>query len=123
MPIFRRRPNPPSYSNYRRYKQILREDFDHRCAYCLLHEGDPLGAGFHNFHIDHFRPKSKFPELVSTYANLYYACRWCNGDKNETWPLPEERQRRFRFVDPCAEDLYKTHAKIDAKTGKLEPKN
>ena len=82
-----------------------------------------MGGGFQNFHIDHFRPRKKFPGLISTYANLYYACRWCNGDKSETWPSIEEQNLGFGFVDPCVEDLYTTHAKLDPETGKLEPKS
>src|SRR5438128_1356396 len=113
MPIFCRRPDPPSYSNYRLYKPILREDFRNRCGYCLLHEGDEMGGGFQHFHIDHFRPRKTFPGLISTYANLYYACRWCNGAKSETWPSTEEQRLGFGFVDPCVEDLYTTHAKVD----------
>ncbi len=119
MPIFRRRADPPPESNYRQYKQLLREDFDCRCAYCLLHEGDTYGGGFHNFQIDHFRPRTKFRELINTYSNLYYSCRWCNRAKDETWPSDEEQQRGFAFVDPCVEDLYTTHSKLNPNTGKL----
>jgi hypothetical protein len=121
MGIFRRRPDPPAYSDYRRYKPLLREDFEHRCAYCLLHEGGEIGGGFQNFHIDHFRPRSKFGDLISIYSNLYYACRWCNGAKSETWPSTQEEQLGFGFVDPCVEDLYAKHARLDPSTGRLEP--
>src|SRR2546429_155966 len=123
MPIFQRRIDPPIYADYRAYKQILRQDFKHRCAYCLLHEGDEYGAGFHNFQIDHFRPRFLFPQLEATYTNLYYACRWCNGAKSETWPSNEQANQSYRFVDPCLEDLYQDHARLDAATGKLLPKS
>jgi hypothetical protein len=122
MPIFHRRPDPPAESNYKRYKQALREDFQYRCAYCILHEGDPYGAGFHNFQIDHFRPRNKIPELINTYSNLYYACRWCNGAKADKWPLDDEQTLGFVFVDPCVEDLFTTHADLNSSTGKLEPR-
>jgi hypothetical protein len=122
MPIFKRRSHPPVYGNYKQYKPLLREEFNYRCAYCLLHEGqEGLGGGFHNFQIDHFRPVQTFPALVSVYANLYYACRWCNRAKWRTWPTEEQQASSFRFVDPCAEDLYKDHARLIATTGELKP--
>ena len=121
MPIFRRRADPPAQSDYKRYKQPLREDFQYRCAYCILHEGDPYGGGFHHFQIDHFRPRNKFPDLINTYSNLYYSCTWCNRAKSDTWPTNDEQSRGFVFVDPCVEDLYTTHARLDPTTGKLEP--
>ena len=122
MPIFQRRPNPPFYTDYRRYKPFLREDFRHLCAYCLLHEGHPqLGGGFQSYQIDHFRPRKTFPELVAVYDNLYYACRLCNRAKWEIWPTQEEQDSDWRFVDPCAEDLYKDHARLIPTTGKLDP--
>ena len=120
MPIFHRRPSPPVYADYKRYKPLLREDFRYLCAYCLLHEGDELGGGFQNFQIDHFRPAKIFPDLVSTYSNLCYACRWCNRAKWDTWPSSEQQKSDFRFVDPCVEDLYKSHARLNASTGKLD---
>jgi HNH endonuclease len=123
MPIFQRRPNPPNYANYRAYKPLLREDFQYRCAYCLLHEGQAqLGEGFQNFQIDHFRPRNSFPELINVYDNLCYACRWCNRAKWQTWPTEEQLASGYRFVDPCAEDLYKEHARLIPDTGKLQPK-
>jgi hypothetical protein len=122
MPIFHRRSDPSAESDYRRYKQALREDFQYRCAYCILHEGDPYGGGFHHFQIDHFRPREDFPELRNTYSNLYYACSWCNRAKSDTWPSDDENRRGFVFVDPCVEDLYTTHATLNPATGKLNPK-
>jgi len=122
MPIFHRRPNPPIYADYRKYKPLLREDFKYLCAYCLLHEGqEQLGGGFQNFQIDHFRPVKLFPDLIRVYDNLCYACRWCNRAKWQTWPSEEQQASDHRFVDPCAEDLYKDHARLIADTGKLEP--
>ena len=39
-----------------------------------------------HFHIDHFRPKKKYPRLALAYANLYYACGLCNTFKGDAWP-------------------------------------
>src|SRR5438046_10063289 len=123
MAIFQRRSNPPSYTDFQRYKPLLRADFSYRCAYCLLHEGDELAGGFHHFQIDHFRPKSHpaFKHLISNYSNLYYSCQWCNRAKWETWPSDSEKASGYEFVDPCKADLYLTHARL-REDGKLESK-
>lgn len=117
--IFKRQPNPPNYADYRLYKPLLRIDFEHRCAYCILHEGDESAGGFHSFHIDHFQPRSIFPTLLTTYSNLCYACRWCNNAKSDTWPTETEQQGGYGFVDPCKEDLYRKHSRLDATSGQL----
>jgi hypothetical protein len=86
-----------------------------------LHEGDEGAGGFHAFHIDHFRPAEHFPHLELVYTNLYYSCHWCNRAKWDTWPSAAEEARGFTFADPCVEDFYKAHARLDASTGELEP--
>lgn len=104
---FARRENPPAKSNYREYKPFLRRDFLARCAYCERTE-EYLG-GEDAFEVEHFRPKSKFPDLIFAYHNLYYACRGCNGHKWETWPSEEQIARGQEFADPCVEDPYLHH--------------
>jgi len=51
-----RRASFPRYSDYRRYKPILREDFRYCCAYCGSHES--LFGALRHMTIDHFRPKA-----------------------------------------------------------------
>jgi len=121
MPIFQRREQPPALKDYHYYKPYLRRDFLNRCAYCLLHEGDEAAGGFHAFTIDHFKPRKHFPLLETIYGNLYYACRWCNRAKSDTWPTDAESGPGYRFVDPCLEDLYLKHSRTDKVTGRLEP--
>ena len=82
-------------------------DFLVRCAYCERTEAY-LG-GEEAFEVDHFRPRSKFPDLICAYDNLYYACRGCNGHKWETWPSESQIARGLRFADPCSEDPYVHH--------------
>lgn len=77
----------------------MREDFRATCAYCLLEE--KWAAGVENFEIDHFRPQSKFPELSLEFYNLYWACHVCNRTKGIQWPA----DRRYTFVDLCAQDF------------------
>lgn len=70
--------------DYKKYKPKLREEFSFSCAYCETREAE-LG-GSQSFHIDHYRPKNKFPELSCRYNNLIYACRNCNQYKSFFWP-------------------------------------
>lgn len=63
-------------------KKYLREDFDSRCAYC---DDSDFYFGSSSFHVDHFAPKSRFPEYALHYENLLYACPYCNRSKSDTW--------------------------------------
>jgi len=51
----------------------------HKCAYCERRIG--LGAG--DVHIDHFRPKSRYPDEVVQWGNLLPACGHCNRNKSD----------------------------------------
>jgi uncharacterized protein (TIGR02646 family) len=115
--IFQRKESPPKLKKYQDYKPYLRKDFVYRCAYCLIHEAD--FGGLRNFHIDHFRPKESFSNLLVDYTNLYYSCALCNNFKGKTWPSKELEADGFGFVDPCAEDPYVTHFNVDRATGTL----
>ena len=100
--ILRRRPNPPRYSDYGRYKPLLREDFCYRCGYCRTHES--AFGSVRNMTIDHFRPKSLFPRLVASYSNLHYCCNECNTYKADRWPSDAELTNGYRFVEACVDD-------------------
>ena len=36
--------------------------------------------------IEHFRPRSRFPDLSFDWLNLVYACHRCNHSKADSWP-------------------------------------
>lgn len=110
MAVIVRHLSPGPFTNYQSYKPHLREDFQYRCAYCTLHEGDVGAGGVWHYDVEHFRPKKKFPELVCVYGNLYYACFYCNTTKGETWPSEQSIAQGFYFVDPCQDDFYADHA-------------
>jgi len=107
MALFSRRETPPEYANYQAYKPHLRRDFLARCAYCERTEAY-LG-GEEAFEVEHFKPRSKFWDLICAYDNLYYVCRKCNGHKSETWPSEAHLARGQYFADPCVEDPYIQH--------------
>lgn len=105
MVILKRRNPEKKFKNYRMYKPWLREDFKYACVYCTIHEGE--FGGFHSFHIEHFKPKSKFPELEMEYTNLLYACWKCNSFKGEDWPSDNPLRSGKGYLDPCVYDYEK----------------
>ena len=116
--LFSRKESPIPSIHYQDYKPHLRRDFLYRCAYCCIHEGH--FGGLRNFHVDHFRPKKRFPDLEVADENLYYACSICNNSKGDAWPSPQQSESGFRFVDPCMEDPYDVHFRI-VNDGSLQP--
>ena len=77
----------PTDSRWLDFKSHVRQVFLCLCGYC--ENVDPGGE------VDHFRPKSGFPERVYEWSNWVYACRFCNKSKGNKWP-PRG------YVNPCA---------------------
>ena len=97
-----RRSNPNPSKSYRTHKSLLRRDFRCRCGYC--NGPDQYFGGRNGAHIDHFAPKSKFPELENEYGNLVYACPTCNHAKADKWygnRVDTPNNGLKGFVDPC----------------------
>ena len=94
----RRKQQPPLYSSYASYKPWLRREFVSQCVYCRLPDGL---KGEDSFGVDHYRPQSKFPELATTYANLFYACNCCNRRKGAFWPTDGQQRVRQFLPNPC----------------------
>lgn len=102
MVLKRRTQNPPVYGEYGSYKKYLRLEFDHRCVYCDIHEAEDGGSK--KFHIDHYLPKTIFPEKRCEYSNLFYSCGDCNSLKGSYWA---NRVRKFfqeYILNPCDYD-------------------
>ena len=78
------------YSDYRSYKPYIVQDFNQRCAYTDC--PDSFFGGARNFHIDHIKPKKKFPKLSNDYKNLAYSCSYVNIRKSDA---------EFEMLDPC----------------------
>ena len=85
------------FSDYKRYKDSLEKDFCQRCGYTYCHQ-DWFG-GKRNFQIDHFKPKSIYPELETKYSNLVYSCSYVNRAKSDDIG---------NYIDPCDVD-YNDH--------------
>ncbi|OWY23739.1 TIGR02646 family protein [Sphingobacteriales bacterium UPWRP_1] len=79
-------------------KQVLIKMFHGKCAFCESYiENVDYGD------IEHFKPKSKFPELAVTWSNLLLSCKKCNGagQKGDNWPEPSEGGP---LINPCEEN-------------------
>ena len=92
------------YSRYNRYKPFLAEDFNHKCGYTDC--SDYWFGGQRNFQIDHFKPKVKYPHLISEYGNLVYCCSYVNRAK-----LDDDSPN---YLDPCEVD-YNLHFERDER--------
>lgn len=112
-------------AKYQEYREDLKTDFNSRCGYC--DDADQY-ADKSCFHIDHFAPKSQFPDLELEYNNLVYSCRFCNIHKSYHWigsdaAVPNDGNTGF--IDPCCDTysvnvLRDNHGKIygDTNLGK-----
>jgi len=95
---YRRKLSPPSYSDYSRYKPFLKQEFTSQYVYCRLPDGL---KGEDSFSVDHYHPQSKFPDLVTTYANLFYACSCCNRREGAFWPTDAQWRAKQFIPNPC----------------------
>lgn len=99
----------PSDSRWRDFRADLSRTFFSLCAYC-----EEIDRG----EVDHFRPKSKFPELVYEWSNWVFSCHFCNMSKLEKWP-PRG------YVNPCAKSRSarpENFFDFDTRTGEIEPR-
>lgn len=93
--------------DYTECKEILAEDFQQMCGYC----GKDRKVLLKQFQIDHFAPKSKFPDKKNVYENLVLACPQCNRLKSDKWigensEISNDGEKGF--VDPADEE-YNQH--------------
>ena len=93
---------------YKSYREALRRDFFHSCAYCTMSEAEATAI---RFTIDHYEPRTLRPDLVNAYENLMYACDECNLRKGNRAPPEEARADGFRFFRPD-HDVHSDHFRI-----------
>ena len=101
--------NSPNDVYWRDFYVILREMFHGLCAYC---EKRARGE------VEHFRPKSRYPELVYSWSNWLFACHDCNHAKGWKWPPGG-------YVNPCAKSRParpEIFFGFDIETGEILPK-
>ena len=76
----------PTDDHWRGFHDDLESVFRGLCAYCEEFAGGE---------VEHFQPKSKFPDLVYSWTNWLFVCHECNHSKLDKWPAGG-------YVDPCA---------------------
>ncbi len=54
----------------------LKVDFNEKCYICDAANPRPIA-------VEHFKPKSRFPNLKFDWNNLFYVCGHCNGIKSD----------------------------------------
>jgi uncharacterized protein (TIGR02646 family) len=77
-----------------------------RCMYCL---------DSHGTDVEHFWPKSPYPERMFAWTNLLLGCAECGRLKGDRFPLDSGAPL---LVDPSAEDPWE-HLDFDSDTGNL----
>jgi uncharacterized protein (TIGR02646 family) len=82
---------------HRLIKDALVAMFHGKCAYC-----ESKISHVDYGHIEHFKPKSRFPDLTFEWTNLLLSCPICNGSeyKSDRFPLETEGGP---LVNPCDE--------------------
>ncbi len=89
-----------------RVREFLRQEGLLRCAYCAVHEN--AVGGVQAFHIDHYKPKKKFPALTNSLSNLFYVCPICNRFKSDDWPAnPRPTFSNSSYPNPSKVDYSK----------------
>ncbi len=70
--------------------------------------------------VDHFRPRSRFPQLTYEWSNWIFSCRRCNVEiKKDQWP-------DSGYVDPCAINVMERpeqYFDYEMDTGKIVARN
>ncbi|HDZ9134260.1 TPA: HNH endonuclease [Vibrio cholerae] len=84
--------------NIREIKNEMMKDHNGQCVYCGKNMCSPSEAV-----LDHFLPKSIYPEVALDRKNLVLACRDCNAIKSNKFPVDEEGNGLL--LNPNVDDL------------------
>ncbi len=84
--------------NHSEVKLELKNMCHHKCVYCESHV-----AHVSSHHIEHYRPKSKYPKSCFRWSNLLLGCSVCNGASFKGNHFPSARQNG-PFVNPSREN-------------------
>jgi hypothetical protein len=111
------RRQPPT-GRWHEWKQQIADFCQARCIYCAIPEG--RFGGLRNFHVEHFRPKVRFPHLENEIRNLYLACAICNVLKCDDWPAePIDDHSVAAYPDPAVSD-YNSIFDLDGRTHEVQ---
>ncbi len=98
-----RQQTPRQYATYQSFKPALQREFRRRCVYCQMPDSivNPQLYG-----VDHYRPKTLFPEWETRYENLFYCCNPCNSRKGDYWPSVAKLRTHF-IPNPCDHEMFR----------------
>ena len=90
--------------NQNEVKLALRAMFHEKCAYC---ESYTTHVSYSE--IEHFKPKSKYPELCFEWNNMNFSCEICNGKahKGDKFPLENENGPIINPVEENPDNHFK----------------
>lgn len=106
--------------NQEEVKTSLKIMFHKKCAFCESHITH-INYG----QIEHFKPKSKYPELCFDWNNFLLSCAICNGKSNKSnkFPLEDENGPFINPVDEEPTDFLKFEYDSLTKRFLILPKN
>ncbi|WP_348800173.1 retron system putative HNH endonuclease [Flavobacterium adhaerens] len=106
--------------NHIEVKTSLKEMFKKKCAFCESHITH-VDYG----QIEHFKPKSKYPNLCFEWNNFLLSCSICNGksNKGDKFPLEDERGPFINPIDENPDEFLKFEFDEITKTFLIFPKN
>lgn len=106
--------------NHINVKTALKQMFSEKCAYCESHI-----THIEYGHIEHYKPKSIFPELCFDWNNFLLCCGVCNGKeyKGNKFPTQEEGGFLINPVDENPNDFFEFEFDVDTGTANILPRN
>ncbi|UPQ80512.1 TIGR02646 family protein [Flavobacterium azooxidireducens] len=106
--------------NHTDVKSALKKMFNKKCAFC---ESRITHVDYGQ--IEHFKPKSKYPELCFEWNNFLLSCSICNGkaNKGDKFPLENEDGPFIHPVDENPQDFFKFEYDDLTQTFLLFPAN
>lgn len=106
--------------NHNEVKTSLKKMFKKKCAFC---ESRITHVDYGQ--IEHFKPKSKYPDLCFEWTNFLLSCSICNGksNKGDKFPLENENGPFINPVDENPVDFFKFEYDAITKSFLIFPKN
>lgn len=86
------------------FKQSIKETSKNKCPYCSIDTPS---------HLDHYLPRSKFPEFSVLSLNLIYSCSICNSNYKGDKYLNDDNERLY--VNPYFDDFIENIAFLKCK--------
>ena len=114
------RGQPPCDRYWGEFRPLLGNRTNNICWYCERQCDTSAEHGGRSPTVDHFRPRSRFPQLVYEWSNWVFSCHACNVEnKKDRWP-------DIGYVDPCADNATERPERYfdyDTDTGQIAPKS